>query len=118
MSGSLLTAPALAALEFQTSHEITINDAEETFKNRTFEYLLKNVEAGTHHFVIYGIKNKKIVIGLTGSIEDSGNYFKLEAEVIPNTVVSTVPEPKIILMMLLGLGFGLWFTLKTGIQRK
>lgn len=97
--------PALAVIDFKTTSEFIGNENSKPAEIKSFEYLLKNVEAGSHHFSIYRTIKRKEIIGIVGSIENSENYFKLEQENIPHTVISVVPEPKKIIMMMIGLVF-------------
>ena len=102
---SLFTNSAISKVNFKYTNELTgnIEEIEKENKNKNFEYMVGNVSAGTHNFSIYENSKTKNIIGLIGELDNTENNFKLEAEQIPNPVVSSVPEPKIIFMMLLGI---------------
>ena len=106
LSCSLLTAPACASLKFMTNSEFINSIADESSGKsdwKTFEYLANNVVAGSYHFSVNKIKKINKPIGIVSSIENSDNYFKLEQEILPVTVVSAIPEPRFIAMMSIGL---------------
>ena len=100
---SMATIITHAKIILKDTSEIIISSDEKALESSDFEFLIQHVSTGTHQFSLNENNNAKKLIGLIGSLDYSENNFKLTAEEIPSIVVSSIPEPKLISMIVLGI---------------
>ena len=98
---SLFTNSALSKISFTDTTEVT--NHKDKIEKDNFEFMVNHVSSGTHNFTLYEHNSTKKIIGLVGELDSTVNNFKLDAEKVPNTVVSSVSEPKKILMVIFGI---------------